>query len=174
MGKGAAKQSQQIAGQAANNFSSLYGNLSSGAAPALKQSQDYYSAIIKGGPQAYAAVAPAAEFTKQQFSNANRQLQDTAPAGGYVPAARTQLAQSQAQTISGLYQNNINNALQSLTGLGLGETQGALGATQGQTTVSGQLAQLAAQQLSAWTSGIGSLAGGFGTLFGNIFKAKPA
>jgi hypothetical protein len=161
-----------VAAQAANNFSGLATSLSANAAPALKASQDYYSAILKGGPEAYAAVSPAVDFTKQQFQNAGRQLRQTGPAGGAQVAGATQLASTEAQTISNLYQNNISSALAGLTGLGESETGAALNASQGQTGVASQLGTLAAQQLSAWTSGISGLAGGIGALYG--FKSAPS
>lgn len=166
MGKSAAHQSQQLQSEAATRYSNLATSLIGEAGPARNQVSDYYSNIIKGGPQAYAAAAPQIAFTKTQFGNAQKQLAETAPAGGAFMAGSRQLAEQKAQSVSDVYKSQINNALQSLTGIAMGETSAGESAVGGVSHAGDSLAQLAASQAAAWGSGLGGIAGGLGTFFG--------
>lgn len=125
-----------------------------------------YSNILKGGPAAYNSISPQIDFAKQQFSNARRTLRDTVPAGGAWQGANRELAGTEAQTISNLYRDNINNALQGLAGFSQANTQGSLNATGGVSTSAQALAQLAAQRAQAFNAGLGGIAGALGTAFG--------
>lgn len=166
MGKAAAKQSEQLASQAADRYSTLATQLAAESAPQRKEASDYYSAIVKGGPQAYTAIAPQVDFAKQQFANARRTQAQTAPAGGAQTAGNRQLASNEASTVSGLYRDKIGEALQQLTQLGEFGTQGELSATGGITSTSQALAQLSAMRAQAVASGVGGIAGSIGTYFG--------
>lgn len=115
---------------------------------------------------AYRTIAPQVDFAKQQFSNARRTLRDTVPAGGAWQGANRQLAGQEAQTISGLYRDNIMNAIQQLAGFSQANTSGGLNANQGVSTTGQAFGQLAAQKLQAIMSGLGGIGGALGTFFG--------
>ena len=136
------------------------------AAPQRNLVGQSYTDIIKGGPLAYRTIAPAVDFTKQQFSNARRTLRDTAPAGGAFQAGNADLARTEAQTVSNLYRDNLMNAINNLAGFSQSNTSGGLNATSGVSGVANGLAQLAAQRSAAFAQGLGGIAGALGTYFG--------
>lgn len=134
---------------------------------------DYYGGIIKGGPEAYKAIAPQVDFTKQQFQNARKSLAQSAPAGGAYASGSRVLASNQAQTVSGLYRDKINEALQRLQEMGTSETSAGLTATGGVQAAGQGLGELAAARAQAIASGIGGISGAFGTFAGLHAAAPP-
>lgn len=136
------------------------------AAPQRDLVGQSYSNIIKGGPLAYRTIAPAIDFTKQQFANARRTLRDTVPAGGAWQGGNRQLAAQEAQTTSNLYRDNLMNAIQGLAGFSQANTGAGISATGGVSSAASSLGQLAAQRAQAISSGLGGIAGAVGTYFG--------
>jgi hypothetical protein len=106
------------------------------------------------------------DFAKQQFANARRTLRDTVPAGGAWQGANRQLAGTEAQTISGLYRDNIMNAINQLAGFSQANTSGATSATGGVSNVGQAFGQMGAQKLQGIMSGLGGISGALGTYFG--------
>lgn len=159
--------------EAANRYTDFATQLSAEGAPARQQSQNYYSSIVKGGPEAYKVIAPQVDFAKQQFANAQRGIADSAPAGGAFSKATQNLAATQAQTISGLYRDNIQKALEALSQSGQFDTGAGLTATGGVSSAANGFAQLSASQANAWASGLSGIAGPFGMLLGGLGKTKP-
>jgi hypothetical protein len=166
LGKSAARKSEQLQNEAANRFSQLATGLSNESAPQRSLLSDYYQGVIKGGPAAYKAISPQVDFAKTQFANARRQINNTAPIGGAVPQARTNLATSEAQTISGMFRDKIQEALQGLQQLSEFGTSGGLQATGGVSNVGSALGQLSAQRLGAWTGALGGIGQALGSYFG--------
>lgn len=171
MGKSSAKKAEQLQGEAADRYTKLATDLSAEAAPARQQVGDYYSSIIKGGPAAYKSISPQVDFTKQQFANARRTVANSAPAGGGYMGANRTLAANQAQTVSNLYRDKINEALQGLQRQGEFGTQAGLSANGGVEQAGQGLGQLSAQRLAGWMSGLSGISGAVGTYFGT--KAAP-
>lgn len=115
---------------------------------------------------AYRTIAPAVDFTRQQFSNARRTFRDSAPAGGAFQAGNRTLARDEAATVSNLYRDNLMNSIQGLAGFSQANTGAGLNATSGVSGVANSLAQLSAQRAQAAASGLGGIAGALGTYFG--------
>jgi len=166
VGKGASKTAQRVGVEAANRYSQLGTQFAAESAPARQLAQQTYTNIVRGGPEAYRSIAPQVDFAKQQFANARRTLAQTTPAGGASAAGNRALAGTEAQTISNLYRDKLNEALAGLTQSGQFGTQAGLGALGGQAGVAQTLAGLGASQSEAWAQGLGGLAGAIGTFFG--------
>lgn len=98
--------------------------------------------------------------------NARRTINQTTPQGGQVPAQRNNLAAAQASTVSNLFRDKINEALERLTQIGQFGTNAGLNANQGVEGVAQQLGQLSAARLQAAMSGLGGIAGAIGTFYG--------
>jgi len=122
--------------------------------------------VIQGGPQAYSLIAPQVDFTKQQFQNARQTLNAGVPAGGARARGYQQLAQAEAGTVSGLFKDKINEILGRLQQLSEFGTSTGLQATGGISGAGSALGELAAQRAQAVASGLGGIAGAFGTYFG--------
>ncbi len=128
---------------------------------------DYYSRVIKGDKaETYKAIAPQVDFAKTQFANARRTVNQSVPAGGAAPAAHANLAATEAQTISSMFRDKIQDALEKLQQLAEFNTSGGMTANTGVATTGSQLGQLANQRLGAWMSGLGGISGALGTYFG--------
>lgn len=115
---------------------------------------------------AYRTIAPAVDFTRQQYSNARRTLRDSAPAGGAYQAGQRSLARDEAGTVSNLYRDNLMNAIQGLAAFSQANTGAGINATGGVSSAASSLGQLAAQRAAAISSGLGGIAGAVGTYFG--------
>lgn len=162
----AGQAAQQNLSSAGNAFSNLSGALTPGATAAQGTVAQYYGNIIKGGPAAYQSISPQIDAAKSAYASQRQTLAQTLPAGGAFASQNKALAPAEASTISQLYSSNLNNAVQGLQQNANTGIQGATASNTGQTNVGNSLANLSAQQLSAWTSALGGLAGGLGTYFG--------
>lgn len=152
--------------EAANRYSKLATDLTTEAAPQRQLVGDYYSNVVKGGPGAYKLIAPQVDFTKRQFSNARRTMDQGVAPGGARQRGYKQLASAEAGTVSNLMRDKINEVLARLasfsqfgTQAGISSTGGVMGAGQG-------LAELSAQRAAAAAQGLGGVAGALGTFFG--------
>jgi hypothetical protein len=166
LGKSAAKKAEQLQSEAANRFTEYSKQLSAEAAPARKLTQDYYTSVVKGGPEAYKAISPQVDFTKTQFRQARKQLDAGVPAGGARQRGYQQLAGAEAGTISGLFRDKINEILGRLQESGQFGTQAGISATGGVAGAGESLARLAASRANAVAGGLGGIAGALGTYFG--------
>ncbi len=174
MGKGAAKKSQQLQEQAADRYSKLAAEQYAAAKPAQELSQNYYTGIVKGGPEAYRVAAPEVNFMKKQFQNANSTLRDSMPAGGQKNRAYRDLALSQPGAISGVFQRKIEGALAQLASLGQAGVGNTLNATGGVSKAGSDLGQLAAARGAAVSGAIGGITGLAGMAYGGGFSRPPA
>lgn len=164
MGKQAAKASQNIQQQAADRYSKMAEQFLTESTPQRNLVGNYYSGIIKGGPEAHRVAAPEVAYMKKQFASARDGVRDYMPAGGQKTRAYRDLAVQQPGAISGVFQKKIEDALARLSNLATGSSQGALSANQGLSGSGAALGQLAAARGQAVGSAIGGLANlaGFG------------
>lgn len=150
--------------------------------PALQNSSNYWTSILKGGPQAQQAVGPVAGLMGQQYAGAARSLQGSLPAGGETNLALANLKAQQAQQTGQLYQGLQPTAAQQLTAIGTGAGQTGAGTTgaggflgyAGVNAGQGALQSMLQQQMMQMQSGAG-LGAGIGSLMANKgAKGSPA
>lgn len=166
MGKGAGRKAEDIQTQAANRFTALGEQLNAEAKPDRAAARDYYSSIIKGGPEAFKAIAPQTEFVKKQFKAASDTLMRSLPRGGAITRAKRDLSIAQAGEIGNLFTNKIDEAVSRIAQLGVFGTQAGLDANRGSVAAGDSLANLSAQRANAVAGGVGGIAGAAGTFFG--------
>lgn len=121
---------------------------------------------MKGGPEAYKAIAPQVDFTKRQFANAKTTLNEGVAPGGARERGYRQIAQGQASTISNLFRDKINEIVARLAAFSTGNTQSGITATGGISNAGTALGELAAARGNAVAAGIGGVAGALGTFAG--------
>lgn len=142
-----------------------YSNL---ALPGIKSSMDYWQSILKGGPQAQAAVAPYAATINAQGNQASKQIENFMPAGGERNLAAAMVPVSTASNIAHLYAGMQPAAASALGGLslgagGAGNQSGGVSSQAGAANenLAGQQAQAKGAALGGLGEGLGSAAGGY-------------
>jgi hypothetical protein len=173
-GGGTAKEGKAMERQAASRYSQLADSLSSLAAPQRSQVSDYYSSIIKGGPEASRVTAPEVADLKRQYAGLDQQIRDKLPAGGAQQRARMQLVAQRPGAISALRQRKVEEALRGLSQLSQANTSGALAANQGVSSSARNFMDLAEKERSQWTNLLGGLGMALGQqAIGGIFSSGP-
>jgi hypothetical protein len=155
-----AAQSQSDIGKEMVGFSKqMWGE----AAPYRKQTGDYWSSIMKGGPQLQQAVAPQINQASQQYATAKKAAKELPP-GGLRDVSMRNLDISEAGTKAGIYSGGVNEAATRLanqanmgTQAGISGMSAGTQAFGGAASTYGNLAQMGAQSLSGMMSGMGSL-----------------
>jgi hypothetical protein len=155
-----AAQSQADIGKELVGFSKqIWGE----SAPYRKQTGDFWSSIIKGGPEGARAVAPQINQATQQFSLARKATKDLPP-GGLRDISLRNLDIAEAGAKTGIYSGGVNEALTRLANqANMGTQAGISGLSQGSQSFGGaantytNLAQMGAQSLTGMFGGLGSL-----------------
>lgn len=170
MGKGPSvpqssiNQQTQLQGTEAD----LLGKYSNIALPYLSSAGNYWTALMKGGPEAQAATAPYAQKIAAQTGAAQHNIENNLPAGGEKNLALAQLPMQQATNVADLYQKMGPMAASQLQALALGSAGAGTGAGGVSANAGSSMASLAGSQAQAKGSmwggigqGLGSAAGGF-------------
>lgn len=141
------------------------------ALPGLKSSTDYWTSILKGGPQAQAAVAPYAANITANAATTTQAIQNNMSAGGEKELALSRVPSQTAGQVASLYAGMQPTAASALGNLALGTAgagtgSGGVSANAGAANeqLAGQQAQAKAQMVSGIAQGVGTAAGGY---FGN-------
>ena len=105
------------------------------ASSTLDPAEAYWNAILKGGPEATAAVAPYATMVGQNYANAANTAATTMPRGGYASTVSAQLPFAQARDVNNSLLQLQPQAAQQLntvagTRAGIGQAQTGLGGAQ--------------------------------------------
>lgn len=140
--------------------------------PGFNAASDYWTSILHGGPEAQAATAPYAQTIAQQTGAAQKQIQNTLPAGGEKNLALAELPIKQGQSIANLYQGLGPAAATNLGNLSLGIgglSTGAAGVSAGAGASNEQLAAAMANAKGGMAGGIGQ---GLGGIAGNALGSK--
>jgi hypothetical protein len=198
VGKGAAQTAQnaesstlansnslvQLAQQQAGNSAQLFQT----AMPGYAAATDFYTALSTGDPYAIArATAPANQQITAASTGAKQNILNNAPAGGEKNLALENVDVSQGaqvgKTASEGYLNSFN-ALASLSGQGMGASQGAArlatsqygAANQGFGQVGSEALQQKGQTMGAISAGVGDAAAVAGSFFtgGASLAAAPS
>jgi hypothetical protein len=147
--------------------------------PGLNTAENFYSQLASGSPTAIqSAIAPAVGQIQQGAQGATQSILNTAPAGGEKNLALEQVQANKGSQVGSVATQaylGAPNALASLAGQGIGESQAAAGAgisglSTGSTSLSnlGQI-QVSEQQIQAQQKG--SLLGTLGSLAGSGAEA---
>jgi hypothetical protein len=157
----AAKSQADIGKQMIDFSKQMWGE----AAPYRKQTGDFWSNIIKGGPQLQQAVAPQINAASQQFSLARKAAKELPP-GGLRDISMRNLDTSEAGAKTGIYSGGVSDAVTRLANqANLGTQAGISSMSTGSQALGGasgtytNLAQMGAQSLGSMMSGVGSLVG---------------
>jgi hypothetical protein len=167
-GKGDRESARELAKSQADIGKELVG-LSKGlwkeSAPYRKQTADYWSNVIKGGPGLTRLVSPQLNQATRQFGLARRQAKEMAP-GGVRDSTLGNLRIAEAGAKTNIMSGGVADALQRLANQANFGTQTGLSGIGGGGSQIGQaggqyfnLAQLGAQSAGGIGSGIGSLVG---------------
>lgn len=145
----------------------LLGKYSNIALPGLKSSTDYWTSILKGGPQAQAAVAPYAQQINANAATTTQNIENNLPAGGEKNLALARVPAQTAGQVASLYAGMQPAAAGALGGLstgiaGAGNASGGVSANAGSANeqFAASQAQAKAQMVSGIAHGVGSIAGG--------------
>ncbi len=166
MGKGAGKKSQDILTGTSAKFSQTMDQLLSESEPARKIPMNFWSSIIKGGPEADAVLAPSTESIRSQFEQARAAIERSLPRGGAMDNALTQTHIAEAGTVGSQRTNLLSEAVARLASMGVFGTQSGISAGGGSLSAGNSLANLSGMQAQAWGTGLGGLAEGVGSIFG--------
>ncbi len=166
MGKGAGKKSEDILSGTSQKFSETMEQLLSESEPARKIPMNFWSSIIKGGPEADAVLGPSTESIRSQFSSAREAIERSMPRGGAMDKAMSQTHIAEAGTIGGQRTNLLSEAVARLASMGVFGTQSGISAGGGSLSAGNSLANLSGMQAQAWGAGLGGLAEGVGSIFG--------
>lgn len=161
-GKEASKQGQAYTQQSASRYSQMLNETQAPAAAQRNQVGDYYSSIIKGGPEAQRVAAPQVSYLKRQMAAAQGQIRDNLPRGGAQQRARMSLAAAQPGQVGKIFSDNIASALERLNQLAQFNTQAAMSAAGGVSQAGQGLSNLGAQQNASETGVLGSVLGPIG------------
>lgn len=142
------------------------------ALPNLSTAANYWQSILKGGPEAQAATAPFAQTIAGQTQAAQRQIQNTLPAGGEKNLALAQLPIAQGQSIANLYQGLGPTAASQLQSLALGSAGAGTGSGGVSASAGASNEQLAASQAAAKGQMFGGIGAGLGSAAGGAMGAK--
>lgn len=121
---------------------------------------------MKGGPEAYKLIAPQVDFTKRQFANARKTVDEGVAPGGARQRGYKQLAGAEASTVSNLFRDKINEILARLASFSQFGTQSGITATGGVQTAGQGLGELAAARGQAVAGALGGVGSALGTYFG--------
>jgi len=100
-------------------------DLLTSAQGAFKPAQDYWQAILHGGPQAFQAISPTVQASNAAYNQAKTSLSNFAPMGGGRASQLQQLPFQQAGAIGNMFSQLQPQAAQQLANLGT--AQGGLG-----------------------------------------------
>lgn len=148
---------------------SQYANI---ALPNLGAASNYWNALLKGGPAAQAATAPAAETIAGQTAAAQRNIEQNLPAGGERNLALAQLPIQSGANIARLYEGLGPTAAAQLQALALGSAGAGTGSGAVAGGAGGTLASLAGQQAASKGNMFGGIGSGLGTLAGGALGSK--
>jgi hypothetical protein len=167
-GKAQAQAAEKLAGIQGDIGKEMVGlsrDLWKESAPYRKQTGQYWSNIIKGGPNLTRYVAPQLNNATRQFGAQRRMVKEMEP-GGVRDATLGNLRLAEAGAKTNIMSGGVADALQRLanqanfgtqTGLGgMGSGGSQVGSAAGQFT---NLAQLGMQRSQGMMSGIGSMVG---------------
>ncbi len=167
MGKAASKAAQTTLTGAAQNSTDISKQLQTQVMPALGQAQSYYSSVAGGDPASLArATMPQVNASREAYSQAQKQIDMTAPKGGQRDQATTSLAQGQAGDLSRILTGGVQDAYTHLANIGQFGTTGALQGLQTATGAGSSLEQLAAARGQAVSQGIAGVASVIGAGLG--------
>lgn len=144
------------------------------AMPGLNTASNYWTSILKGGPEAQQATAPFAQTIAQQTGAAQKQIQNTLPAGGEKNLALAELPIKQGQSIANLYQGLGPTAASELQALSLGSAGAGNSAGGVSASAGASNEQLAASQAAAKGNMFGGIGSGLGSAAGGAMGAKGA
>lgn len=167
MGKGAGRASQDMLTQAGRRLSRVSEQLMRESQPQRALASAYYKSIVRGGPQLERAAAPQIGQIRQSYSRGRQSVENFAPRGGFRRKALQDLRLGETSDIGKIFTTQVQDAVSRLMSGGQFGTQAGIGALSGQAGTGQALGQLSAQQAAAWGSGLGGLAGAFGTFFGS-------
>ncbi len=153
-------QSQAQIGQSLVDFSKqMWGE----SAPYRKQTGDFWSSIMKGGPSLQKAVAPQINSATQQFAVAKKSAAELPP-GGLRDITARNLSVAEAGAKTGIYSSGVNDAAMRLANQAAQGTQAGLSGMSGGANAYGgaggtymNLAQMGMQQTTGLASGLGSM-----------------
>lgn len=142
------------------------------ALPNLGTASNYWQSILAGGPAAQSATAPYAETIAGQTAAAQKQIQQTLPAGGEKNLALAELPIQSATNIARLYEGLEPTAASALSSLGLGAA--SAGSSSGGVSASAGTANenLAATTAASKNNMMGGIGSGLGTLAGGVLGSK--
>lgn len=172
-GKKEANESAALARQAAQRYSQMSAGLEAEAGPQRRQVGDYYSGIIKGGPEAMKVAAPEVSFIKRQFANARQQARDYLPRGGAQVRAQQKITMAQPGAIGDALSKKISEALERLTQISQANTQGSFENTGGVSRSSEQIGQIAEQKRATGIGLIGAALSPVGMILGSRAGSAP-
>lgn len=135
------------------------------SAPYRKTTGNYWSNIIKGGPELHKSVAPQINAATNQFALAKKQAENMAP-GGLRDASLRDINIAKAGAKTNIYSGGIADALARLSSQANFGTQAGIGGMSGANSAFGgaagnymNLAQMGASSMNGLFGGLGSLVG---------------
>jgi hypothetical protein len=174
MGKGPSVPQSAVNSQVnlQNTEAGLLKQYSNIALPNLGTAASYWQSLLQGGPAAQAATAPYAQTIAAQTAAAQKQIQNTLPAGGEKNLAQAQAKTQEGASIANLYQGLGPQAASQLQALALGSAGAGTGSGSVSAGAGASNLSLAGSQAAAKGNMFGGIGSGIGTLAGGMLGSK--